>query len=85
MRISINHQRIVEQLQCDLAPKESDKEGPKHSSDRHHCNCGYGCDTSCYFDGHSDPQEKGYDILREGQVKIKNRPKFRHDKSRRGL
>jgi len=76
---------IVKFMQRTVPSEASNQEGPNNPGERH-CNCGgHGCNCSGRVEGHSDPIGKGYPGDNQGAFKAKDRPKFRHDRSRSGM
>jgi len=82
---SIRYDRLIAIVQRTISPQKSNQE---RSSDTRegHCSCGgHGCDCSSRSEGHSDPIRKGYPGDNQRAFKAKDRPKFRHDRSRSGM
>ena len=85
MRGRVNYNRLVEQLQRDLAPKSSDKERPYNNGRRHDGCEGHGCTAACGYHGYCDYEATRYYSSRKGQTESKNSKEAGHTYYRREM
>lgn len=85
MRGRVNYNRLVEQLQCDLAPQPSNKERPYNNGKRHAGCEGHGCNAACGYHGYCDYKATRYYYSRKGQAESQNSKEARHTYYRREM
>ena len=85
MRGRVNYNRLVEQLQRDLAPESSHKERP-YNNGRRHAGCeGHGCNAACGYHGYCDYEATRYYNSGKGQAESQNSKEARHTYYRREM
>jgi len=85
MAISLDHKRIIEQLQREMALKESGAEGPIPSEKRHPGCTGHGCSPACGYHGYCDYEATRYYSSPKGQAESENRKEVGHTYYRRSM
>jgi hypothetical protein len=66
----VNYNSLIEFLQRSMASQARGQERPNATQDGHDCYCGYGCDSTCYFDGHGDNTYTGHTIVQIVEVPV---------------
>lgn len=85
MRGRVNYNRLVEQLQRDLASKPSYKERP-YNNGRRHAGCeGHGCNAACGYHGYCDYEATRYYYSGKGQAESQNSKEAGHTYYRREM
>ena len=85
MRGRVNYNRLVKQLQRDLAPQPSDKERPYNNGRRHSGCQGHGCNAACGYHGYCDYEATRYYYSGKGQAESQNRKEAGHTYYRREM
>ena len=81
----VNYDKLIEQLQCHLASKQSDKKRP-YNSGRRHVDCeGHGCTAACGYHGYCDYEATRYYNSGEGQAERESRKEAGHTYYRREM
>jgi len=85
LRILINDEYIINELQRSVALKESGSEKSIDTRKRH-INCdGYGCQPTCGYHGYCDYEATRYYNSSKGQAESENRKSERHNYYRRDM
>jgi len=85
MDIFLDHKRIIEQLQRDMALEESGAKGPYYSGKRHSGCEGHGCSAACGYHGYCDYEATRYYNSPKGQAESENRKEVGHTYYRRSM
>ena len=85
LRISINCDYIIDELQRSMALEDSGAKEPSNTGKRH-INCdGYGCKPTCGYHGYCDYEATRYYNSGKGQTESKDSEGQRHDYYRRNM
>ena len=85
LRISINCDHIINELQRDMASGESNEEESVNTGKRH-INCdGYGCKPTCGYHGYCDYEATRYYHTDKGQAESADKKNQRHNYYRRSM
>ena len=85
LRISINCDYIIDELQRSMALEDSGAKEPANTRKRH-INCdGYGCKPTCGYHGYCDYEATRYYNSGKGQTESKDSEGQRHDYYRRSM
>ena len=85
LRISINSDYIIDELQRTMALEDSGAKEPVNTGKRH-INCyGHGCKPTCGYHGYCDFEATRYYNSSKGQAESKNLKGERHDYHRRNM
>ena len=85
LRISLNNERIIDELQRPMALEKSGPERP-NDSEKGYVGCtGHACSPACGFEGYCDFKATRYYNTDKGQAESADNKNQRHDYYRRSM